>query len=715
MLAASAVIVGAWFARKELNQHEPHFHDDFNRESYSTVEAKGWKTFGGAWQVVDGTMQNISDDRGAKLINGNADWRDYSVEADVQLLSETGSAGLVVRTNSEEIGVDSYHGYFAGVRNLDDTLELGRADFGWHEFASVPVRSHVHVRVWYHLKIIAHGCVIAAAVTTQEGERAVAAVHDSDCIRNGRFGLKSYSTGAIWRNVDLRPASENDLLNLLDGQKPREPGYPRVDNAGIPFNPAITNLSIYERRFGSMLRELRDNHTDLDATPIADLRLLDPNSLPHVTVHGVVTMVSPILFIQDSSGGIAIPNAHLVIPVQIGDAVEATGEAEMHSFSSVLRNGTVRLLWSHTQIPPVAVTAFQAASGSFEAQFIETEGRLNAIRAADSQSTIFELNAGNQTFLAVARSLKGRDSTSEFKQGSLLRVRGICVTDSAFTGNEVPFAVLMRTGSDVQMLEPPPWWSKRHLVEMAFVMLVLWLVSHMVYTSVKRSQMHAVIAERERIAMEMHDTLSQSFAGLGFQLEAICKEAPPGTAMLSQLESTLDLVRFGHMQARRNIAALRPGNLEELGLFKGLEQTARMTVRGGKATVLMSLRGRPRALPLRVSDALFRIGQEAISNAIRHGQPSCIRIRLLYGKSTVRLTVGDNGRGFSPTGQDAGYGLKGMQQRADEIGSHLKVRSSFGHGTVVTVCARFRRQILSSWLLRAKQLRQEITGFERAV
>ncbi len=712
VLVSAAIAGGLRIAYLGWLQHEPRFHDEFDRQSDQPTKDSGWKAFGGTWQVLDGTMQNISDDRGAKLINGNAHWSDYSVEADIQLLSETGDAGFVVRANNEETGVDAYHGYFAGLRDLDDTLILGRADFGWHEYDAAPVQSHVRTRTWYHLKVIAYGCVIAASATTPEGEHTVVAADDTDCIHSGRFGLQSYSTGAVWRHLNVRPATENDLLTMLAGQAPIKPAPPKMDAAHNPLDPAITNLDRYERVFGPMQRELQDNHADVDATPIAELRLLAPNVSPHVTVHGVVTMVSPILFIQDSSGGIAIPDAQAVIPVQIGDSVEATGNAEMHNFSSVLRDSTVRLLWSHTQVPPVAVTASQAATGAFEAQFIETEGRLTSNRLTDTKSLMLQLDAGNQSFLAIAENRENPGSAHLFKEGSLLRVRGICVTDKRFTGDQVPFAVLMRSGGDVQVLEPPPWWSTKHIIWLAFVLAALSIGFQVFYASIKRSQMRAVMLERERLAMDMHDTLSQSFAGLGFQLEALCDEAQPASSMHSQLESTLDLVRFGHMQARRNIAAMRPTNLEQLGLQKALEETARTTVQGGKINVTMSLRGEPRSLPLLVSDALFRIGQEAIANAVRHGHPDQIHIRLIYGKTSVKLTVRDNGKGFSVAGESNGYGIRGMKHRAEGIAASLRLHSVLGHGTVVSVRARSPQQLFYSWLPKFSQFQRERNAHE---
>ncbi|HWT67374.1 MAG TPA: ATP-binding protein [Terracidiphilus sp.] len=683
----------------------PHFHDGFNWQSSAQPRERGWQAFGGAWQVLDGTMQNVSDDRGGKLVNGNLAWRDYMIQADVQLLSETGDAGFVARTNNEEIGVDAYHGYFAGLRDLDDTLIIGRADFGWHEFRATVVHSHVHTRTWYHLTMIVRGCVIAASAVTPEGERVVSSVLDSGCIQTGRFGLQSYSTGAIWQNLDLRPATDADLAALLGNQNPTPPDPPAVDSAKLPVDPSISNLVAYERTFGPMLRALRDNHADPNAQPIASLRLLAPNLSPHVTLHGVVTLVSPTLFIQDSSGGIAIPNPHLVIPVQIGDAVEASGDAEFHNFSSILRSSSVRLLWSHTQVPALAVTASQAATGSFDSQFVETEGTLASTASIGQRSVMLRFDEGSQSFVARAENLDDSAFIRALKPGSRLRVRGICVTDKAYTGNQVPFALLMRSAGDLLLLEPPPWWNTAHIVELATLLLVFSLCLHFAYAAFKRSRLRAVIEERERIAMEMHDTLAQSFAGLAFQLEALSGDAHPGSEMQRQLESTVDLVRFGHSQARREIAALRPGNLEQLGLPKAIEQAALKITQGTEIAVSLSMRGVPRDIPLRISDALFRIGQEAIANAVRHAKPHHIHLRVSFGKSSIMLEVHDDGRGFDPTQEGFGFGIRCMRERAERVGGAFRIHSTLGHGTRIAVRVRSPRPLLPAWWPRLQDLK----------
>jgi signal transduction histidine kinase len=698
--AAVLLIIGASarFAHLKWTEREPVFHDSFGHDADSQPSQSGWQAFGGTWQVLDNAMFNISDDRGAKLMNGSTHWSDYVVEGDVQLLGESGDAGFVIRASEEEVGVDAYHGYFAGLRDLDDTLILGRADYGWHEYQTIPIRSGLSTGKWYHLKFLAFGCRLVAQATTESGEIITSSLQDPQCLNNGRFGLQSYSTGAAWRNLEVRPATKSDMEAMLQGSAPGRDIR--------PSSPGLIDSWSEERFFLPMQRELENHKSDLNALPIADLRLLAPNHSSQVTVHGVVTLVSPTLFVQDSTGGIAIPHAHTATPVQIGDSVEARGEVELHDFSSVLRNADVRLLWSHTPVPPVSVTASQAATGAFDAQFIETEGRLVSEERAGDKSVVLKLDEGSQSFIAIASYPSLAETLNRLKNGSRLRLRGICVTDRVFAQNEMPFAVLMRSAEDVQMIEPPPWWNARHIVGLIVGLLTLSLGLQMSYTTFKRSQLRAVIEERERLGLEMHDTLAQSFAGVGFQLEALCEEARPGSSMRAQLESTVDLVRAGHLEARRNIAALRPGNLDKMGLAKALELAAHTIIQGGPIAISASVSGEPRPIPLRISDTLFRIGQEAVANAVRHGHPDTIYLRLVYGRPSVKLTVRDDGNGFSWREESAGFGIRGMKRRADGIGAMLRIRSSPGHGTSVQVRAILPRTLVSRWWRTVRNLKR---------
>jgi signal transduction histidine kinase len=196
----------------------------------------------------------------------------------------------------------------------------------------------------------------------------------------------------------------------------------------------------------------------------------------------------------------------------------------------------------------------------------------------------------------------------------------------------------------------------------------------------------------------MHDTLAQSFAGIGFQLQAIGDEIDDRSAIRRELDLASSLVRRSHEEAKRSIAALRPELLESVGLLRALEQGAKNMVAGGAIRVTALTSGEAHSIPVRTSDTLFRIGQEALANAVRHAHPSALQISLSYGESSLQLRVEDDGQGFVVDSDSAGFGIRGMRKRADSISAELQIRSTPGHGTVVQTIAPIpAKLILKLW------------------
>jgi signal transduction histidine kinase len=651
-----------------------------------------WTAYGGTWEAADGVMRNNSDERGAKLMSGSANWKNYSVEADVQLLGQYGDAGLILRARNEEEGVDAYNGYFAGLRDLDDSVILGRADFGWREYRSVPVKPRVNAQSWYHLKFLAYECDFVVTATSLSGDSTTTAVRNQDCLQSGRFGLKSYATGALWRNVQVRPATRADEVAMIGPEPP-----PLAVAQGLTGGATSDTL---DRDLEAIDRETKNHHFDPHAIPIGNLRLLAPGKLTQVTVHGIVTLTSPVLFIQDAGAGLAIVRRDVRLPLEIGDEVEATGDLAPGDFSSVLKNASVRVLWSHSPVAPVSVTASQAASGNYDAMFIEIEGLLQQKEQGPNQSLVLTLSSGSQSFRAIV-SGKGRTSFPwTLEEKSRLQLHGICVVDPAYTQNQTPFAVILPAIDDIEVVQRPPWWSTGHIVAGIIVLLLLVLAAQTIHGRIERMKLRAVFEERERLAHEIHDTLAQSFAGIGYQLQAIHDEVGNETELREHLDLATDLVRTSHDEARRSISALRSETVEKLGLLQALDECAARIANGGPIEVLLRNvgGGDPGSIPPRVADALYRIGQEAIANAVRHADASKMVISLLHQSTAWQLLIEDDGRGF-PSGQDsANFGIRGMGKRAESIGAALDIRSSPGAGTSVQVTVpRVKRFIRSRW------------------
>jgi signal transduction histidine kinase len=228
------------------------------------------------------------------------------------------------------------------------------------------------------------------------------------------------------------------------------------------------------------------------------------------------------------------------------------------------------------------------------------------------------------------------------------------------------------------------------------VCLCLIFTFNHLYLLVKHWRLRAVADERERLAHEIHDTLAQSFAGISFQLQAIRNSMPPDSTLLErQVDLALTMARTSHEEARRSIASLRPASLGHVGLIPALRECAERMVKNGKVTVATQGEDGSRDVPIHVKDTLFRIGQEAIANSIRHADPGTIRITLRQQRSSLFLSVEDDGDGFIADSDHAGFGLLGMRKRAESISAHLVIRSTPGSGTSVQVKAvvgsRFRR------------------------
>jgi len=687
--------------------HSPSHGLPYN-DSFAGGHASEWRALGGTWAVVNGVMRNDSDERGAKLITGSTYWRNYSIEADVMLLGQDGDAGLIIRSSDEEEGVDSYMGYYAGLRNRDNSLVIGHADHGWMETMKYPDprQGRIQAFQWYHLKLLAYECQIAASATSpSQGTLTSAAITEKDCVTSGRVGLRSYASGGAWKNVAVRPATHEDLTAMLAST-------PSHEGLVVSSSPTVSRETPGGPTATPGKRQLSRSTTNTQ--PIDSLRLSSFSNPTTATVRGVVILTYPALFVQDSTGGVSVPHPNAP-PLKIGDEVEVTGEVHPGNFSSTLEHATVRVLWARNPVPAVSVSASQAATGAFDENFIELEGTLRAKSHGPDDTLQFDFDSGSQVFRAITNRGRGDVLFDNLEVNSLVRLRGICVVDPAYTRNLTPFVLLLRSPDDLKVLAGPPWWNTGNLVATFIGLLALASVSIFLHSRVENWRLRAVMEERERLAHEMHDTLAQSFAGIGFQLEAVRNGIPAEMPVTHhQLDLASDLVNHSHEEARRSIAMLRPEPLQTENLLAALESCARQMVEGGAVQVVATCSGDLRSMPVRTTDTLYRIGQEAIANAVRHARPTTITISLEYQKNLVHMVVADDGTGFTQSGNLRGFGLRGMRKRAATISAALQILSTPGHGTRVQITASLPPRItIFSWPQFLWKYLKELTHVQR--
>jgi two-component system, NarL family, sensor kinase len=158
---------------------------------------------------------------------------------------------------------------------------------------------------------------------------------------------------------------------------------------------------------------------------------------------------------------------------------------------------------------------------------------------------------------------------------------------------------------------------------------------------------------------------------------------------LSHVERATDLARFGLSEARRSALSLRSNVIEESGLIEALRMLVeRSNIPGLLHCSFRSSHVREECLAPKVQQDLLRIAQEAISNALRHAQPTVINVSLRWDPPNLVLKIRDNGSGIAggrPISGGEGFGFANMRTRAKGLGAELDIRSSAGTGTNVVV------------------------------
>jgi signal transduction histidine kinase len=196
----------------------------------------------------------------------------------------------------------------------------------------------------------------------------------------------------------------------------------------------------------------------------------------------------------------------------------------------------------------------------------------------------------------------------------------------------------------------------------------------------------AALEERQRLARELHDSVSQALYGIALNAGAARMAR---TLDGSQLEHLLDevsaLAEAGLAEMRALIFELRPESLQQEGLVKALEKQA-AAARARHGLDVRARFEREPEVPLPVKEALYRIVQEAVQNSAKHARATVVEIALRVGDGLLILTVGDDGQGFDPSGSFPGHlGLRSMQERAEAINGCVTVESAPGSGTRISV------------------------------
>ncbi len=412
-----------------------------------------------------------------------------------------------------------------------------------------------------------------------------------------------------------------------------------------------------------------------------------------VETSGTVTLVeSPSSLIVQSGGHGARIATLIPSTVAVGEPVTLTGLPETQGYFVGLRYATV--MPSETGEPPAEPVADDAPLSREHAfQLVAFSGRL-----IEKGRSLINLQVDEAL---VPVSVPAGLAANLPPEGSELRIRGVKRVDADERGEVRSVTVALRDASDVEVLAVPSWWTPRRywtaiLVLAAGVLLVLaWLVAlnrrvqKQTALISEQIESNATLEERNRIARELHDTLSQGFSGVGYQLASVANHlsSDPDKAK-AKLDAAREMVEHSLAEARDSLIGLRvPTGAESLDFPDATLAAAK--ARCEEAEVAFEeersgWNGRP-ALPPETAFACHRIVLEAVANALRHSGAKRLKISFSAEPDRARIVVADDGVGFAASSKppDGHYGIQGMRERAERLGAELAIHSAPARGTSV--------------------------------
>ena len=566
--------------------------------------------------------------------------------------------------------------------------------------------------------------VVASGVTAQgTGAIPPPAPVTFDQLATGRFDGQYVEISGIVRSSrqaappDSRALAELSIgggrlvVNSQDGQAQSLPVDSEVRVTGVVFQQfSRTGQAIHPFLvvpYGVPIVITRPPPAGVPLRRIDRLMAFSSEGAPghRVRIRGVVTYHLPgrSLWLEGDGHGIRVllNDSAAYAP---GEAVEVAGFTVLGNYSPEMEDVSVlRLAFAAPPIAAVLKTSEEALG--HDGRLVTLEARMIEIMRVP-QGVRLVLRDAARDFIDRLR-MDGKTPTPPWEIGSQVKISGICsvskVPPSESPGTVAPrdFELILRSPGAIQIIEAPPWWTaeRRAWLSAGIVVALVLVVIGVVWADRRRlrlsrvsrrqaeAEFAAILAERNRIAREIHDTLAQGLGAISVHLEIVTGHVPAGTKAAVHLAEARNLTRESLTEARSSIWNMRSQALETGDSSDAIAGVLdRLTDLDG-IEGHFSVAGECFRLPPVTENNLLRIAQEAIANAVKHGRATRIEVRLAFAREEIRLEVSDNGCGFDPSmpaPADSHFGLVGMRERAAETHGTLTIESGSGKGTVVS-------------------------------
>jgi signal transduction histidine kinase len=426
-----------------------------------------------------------------------------------------------------------------------------------------------------------------------------------------------------------------------------------------------------------------------------------------IHVQGKVILIKDnFAYLNDGESGLTVRGSGITALTR-GSWVEAVGFLDLENYLPILSDA--ELAPGHPAKTPIAtpMSVSDLQDGLQHANYVSVVGQLldrmeiPGTASGNPQKTrskilALTLQSPHGAWTAELESGSSDPLLPHVEVGSTLRISGICLVQTDTVGNPSTFKILIPAADQIAIVKPASFFTvKRLLILLSLSLAIILAAVSTAYLFARRNvgllatmrERQAIEAERTRLARDLHDTLEQGLTGIHLHLHSIGSspdEASPETQ--ERLGIVRTLVGQCHMEIRKCIWNLRSTALDHFDLGEALERSARSLVLGSDIQIqLRQERGQVRIPPL-IEDNLLRIGQEAVTNAVKHAHASELRIDLVVKPTHVSLVIHDNGVGITePQERNGHFGLVGMQERAARIGGRLNIASSPNGGCTVRV------------------------------
>ena len=466
------------------------------------------------------------------------------------------------------------------------------------------------------------------------------------------------------------------------------------------------------------------------ATPLSNMERLQPFSPEGTSFHrqrvrGTVTLVNPgnYLYLQEGDHAVRVNLAEQT-DVAVGDVIDAVGFPGVRVRFVEWQRAIIRKAGTAPVPEPVAIKPDlilvpatrieERAKNDWDGRLVSISGRLEKVETMINGTRQLFMDCDGHVVTALLDWPTAGAHVDAMRPGSTVTTTGICVVDYSATWPTLDYAVpiglslLPRSGNDVYVLQAASWWTPQRLRFALATILVILLAALAWGRSLRREvarrstalasetrarrdaevEFDATLRERERMAVDLHDTVEQALTGVSYQLvvaEALHLSEPPRSR--KHLDLAKQLLAQSREEVRRSVWNLRAQALNGRNLAEVLRDVAAGLSTRNPVQTRVTVIGEERNLPDFIAGHLLLLAQESMTNAIKHANPANIHIALEFDTSSVELRVEDDGSGFDPNtapGLEHGHlGLQGMRERMKRLGGTVQVVSHPGKGTTI--------------------------------